>query len=171
MNKKGYSEMENTLIIIVLVLVAIGIVWAVVNQIINSPVEFKIYKEECSDKVEVINLTFSTVCKEKCNIYYNLTNNVLDDMRNWLDCFVHCDKEFIWNTRDCGRKEVDSIPFGYWEGDRCVIDGNLHLNGCAGLPKESITIEWLNENCICDSIYHDVCLKYSCKNYEVEVIR
>lgn len=67
MNKKGLSEVMNTLLIVLLAIIAIVIVWSVTTPRLFPSQDYKIYKTECINETTVIGKVLANSTNIECN--------------------------------------------------------------------------------------------------------
>lgn len=158
MNKKGLSTIVETLLIILLTLVAIGIIWIVVrNVVLGEMPQYKITKEVCHEEQEPI------------GTYYLNDLNETDCPKNITlsgKCYLTNDKQFMVNV------EVDENLFypggtlNYtWYSLNYLYNVSKIKEVCETQEVENIFgielitdkwfypnrdgIDWLKENCEC----------------------
>lgn len=174
-NKKGVSENLIIFIICCLVLLTIGIVWKVVEKIIEP--EFKITKEKCINKT-IIMVEYNNcepnnfTIKEEGRIplvfaYFSIIELVKE----------YCEYDYILNTEEfCKQIKVDEVEYkimnSEWMNECTIplsntsiminitIDGYI-IEACYSLippsidnniSKQDLNIEWLDDNCDCKII-------------------
>ncbi len=80
-NKKGLSAIITTLLVILLVLVAVGIVWAVVSGIINNAADVAALSATClSINVEAVAVTCAESAAELCNVTFDRSGTGTDEI-------------------------------------------------------------------------------------------
>lgn len=190
MKNKKDEEIIIKLILIISVLIVVGIIWMICENVLLKP-EFKITKEECWNEEELIILWNDVRAKN-----FNITHKQISEITYmWLadDYFIECPKnlddcfaykitevckpveaeEIILNNYNCSVWEYDSSK--YWN---CMYRNEIFKDI---VSKEDLTIEFLEENCFCKEaceislchtapegvyIFNYTDLGYECSNYE-----
>ena len=187
--KKGMSEITTTVILVILVLVAIGIVWGVISSLVNqSQPEFKITVEECvSYQTQKVSWNINNYYASKVlglNEYnlHSLLNGEEDIICDEHICTITA--SYFYET--CEQIEVGEIEYAPYsdcttnenyfskeeinhtwissknETHYCIIEYNKKL-------KEDLTIEWLEENCGCLDFQGNPTKSYnSCKTHSAD---
>ena len=116
-NKKGVSAIVATLILIVLVFVAVGIIYAVIINILEP--HFKITKEECRNEMEIFEGKIE---------YFSIEEKI-----NFTELDLNISGvAYILTKKICEQVEVERIEYK---------EGFFIYNGYG------LTIEWLDESC------------------------
>lgn len=142
------------IIIILLIIVAIGVVWTIANNLINNYTKFKITDNICHNETIYCH---GELCSYEINgidpftIRYELpinqgpsaNYNILEyEGKSYLP--VGCHKY----EKECGLMEVceDIEDYGIWWNSGCGEDG------CAStfIKEDDLTIDWLDRNTHCD---------------------
>lgn len=197
---------------ILVAIIVLGVLWFLLDM--PQKQEFKIYKEECwnepcfasVDKLVGVNFTYKATAlgmgnEGKCIIEYPKDcspNNktIFGEVPEFM-----CEGQFSEST--CERVEVDKLQYneeqfmnlcneenkGNFATCEDIWNWAKQLSGYAIVFKEDITLEMLNENCLCleqlnseenvmciatlennycQGFEYDGCYKYKCGDYLVE---
>lgn len=142
MKNKGMSPVVTTFILILLVIVALGIIWVVVKNVIESEMpKFNITKEECWNDINIIpedaKMFFYSV--ENINNKFNAT--FFDISSSDIEVRLGYEKEI------CKQVEVDGIRIIESDSDRGEFYNYYY--------KKEIKTDWLDENCECVRIFDE----------------
>jgi hypothetical protein len=183
MNKKGLSTIIALLIMILLTLIAVGIIWVVVrNVILTEFPQYKITKEVCGNQEILIpdNLTLIGYTEEPFVSEFEINISNTDFKVKYKFIGQVCETQevpFSFNFKDC----MDYCYKIRNEDRDCILS-------CydSAMPnfKEGLTQEWLEENCECFygcakvdntclescEIKCPTCDKWTCGEYQVEVL-
>jgi len=182
-NKKVLSKIITTFIIILLSLVSIGVVWVVVNKLVNNSYDFKITQEICQDDFRLI---FNKEYMKEKNISWDVFQYILylniEEIR--IDCPENLEDCFVYEKQDCKPIEIDELYLpckekclnksSWEEAEEC-----LEYYGCVDGFSTTISKSFLKENpewldYYCFPYFNGFeyeSEKYSCGNYTIEVKR
>jgi hypothetical protein len=198
MNKKGLSTIIALLIMILLTLMAVAIIWIVIDNLISSEFpQYKItkkvcYQEKITDKLifpEDFNLTncpknISGTCYK--DIYVGEYFLAVENIDEYVSVISYKLTNFTENNYSikikgdiyktiCNQEEVeDNIIYWCYDEEDC---GSIQI----GDKHETWGIDWLKENCECSILcspnyegnlacIKGICVQFQCGEYQVEVL-
>ncbi len=186
---KRKKDVYETIIVIMLVIVALGLIWVVVKVVVkdvNEP-HFKITKEECWNDVEIRTIGEKNLSEINLMDLENNKDNLVYEC-HFYGCWIQ-----NWTSKEiCEPIEVDE--FCYWHEDLedSLLQEGAQIGGCEWIKKKDLSIDLLDENCECydeeenfvtlvfnkeDCPFEGACAlkglyecpKYKCGDYQVEV--
>jgi len=164
-NTKGLSGVMTTLTIILVVIFFIGIAWIVISSFLEKP-EFTITKEECFNESNEVRIDY------KCE-NGNMGSLILLIPIKWNSIEEDCNFTFSYiSNATCNQVEVGAFEIAIVQNQTNDYDefeklcwqmeskGNKYIFGCCRSQfgcggwccydkKQSLSIDWLNENCEC----------------------
>jgi flagellin-like protein len=176
-NKKGLSAILATLLVVLVVFVAVGIVWAIITNVIDvNEKHFQIYKEECGNKTIYpfckLTLYISLGCPHCERQKSILEKNNIEEEVSIVNCFKETKKCFdegimavpSWKVGGneavyIGMKtmeELGEILNESWEEEVCeLVEVNLEEDEAIEFSEGKIFspiydgVKWFEENCLC----------------------